>query len=160
MGNRKLRRELGQKLKEAGYGKLYTGNKRNAFRYLRAANLKRLLFLVSLRPGDLVNDCDGYNHRVKEIRPYRPWFGVIDFEQLIFEDGRWSCGCPYGPDKPWSPERIRNFHNLSDEEIDKMKKTGWWDDRNQRLIERIRSGEPITDEHGIYLEEEDEAKGS
>lgn len=151
MGNRALRKEAAAALKEAGYGKLYKGRKLRMYKYLRAHDLRRIIDLAKLRVGDYVNDCDGFNHQIAEIRPRRAWWGVMDFDQFVFTDGRWSCGCPSGPDDAWTNEQIRDFHNIDDEWIQNQKDGGWWSDKSQKLIDRIRSGEPITDEHGCKL---------
>lgn len=153
MGNRKLRQEASKALKELGYGRLYpSGKKRQAHR-LRAHTLKRIIFLANLRKGDVVNDCDGFNHILAEDpQVFETWNGLPEFEQLLFDDGKLSCGCPYGPDEPWTPEQIMQFHHLKDDQIAEQKRLGWWSDKDQALIDRIRQGLPITDEDGIKLD--------
>ena len=49
MGNRKLRAEAATALKAAGIpGKLYRGKKLKMFRYIRANDLRHLIFLAKL----------------------------------------------------------------------------------------------------------------
>jgi hypothetical protein len=109
--------------------------------------------MANLRKGDIVNDCDGFNHRLGEDpKVFTAWHGLPEFEQLVFDDGKWSCGCPYGPDKAWTPEQIIQFHNCNDEHIERQKQLGWWSDRSQALVDRIRQGLPITNDDGIKLQ--------
>lgn len=153
MGNRKLRREASEALKSLGFGRLYAPGKKRKIYQWSAHELRRVIFLASLRKGDLVNDCDGFNHRLAEDpKAERIWNGLPEFRQLVFTDGRWSCGCPYGPYKPRTPEQIVQFHNCSDDYIAEQKRLGWWTDRNQVLVDRIRQGLPITDEDGVKLQ--------
>lgn len=156
MGNRKLRKELTAALKEIGHsGKLYHGSRRIALRALSASRLKEMLRLLSFKPGDLVNDCDGFNHRVKGHRVndivWDKDTRVIDLHRLVFDDGGWSCGCPYGPDEPWSIVNILKFHTFNDEEITEQKRLGWWNDKRQAFQDKVRAGGPICDEDGIKL---------
>jgi hypothetical protein len=152
MGNRALRKEAAAALKRAGYsGKLYHGPKLKMFKYMRAYELRHLIFLANLRVGDYVNDCDGFNHKITKINVVRRWYGVIDFEQFEFEDGRLSCGCPSGPVEAWTNEQIAEFHKYDDEYIETLKSGGWWTEINQKFYDRLMSGEAICDEHGCKL---------
>jgi len=156
MGNRALRKRAGQLLKQAGHGKrLWRGSKRRGRSHFNARHTRHVIERLERKPGDLVNDCDGFNHVIKD---YIIWWGewdtnflVVNVDQYAFEDGRWSCGCPYGPVDAWTVDQIRNFHDLSDETIESHREGGWWTEKNQKLIDRIRSGDPITDERGVKL---------
>lgn len=150
MGNHKLRIQAAAALKAAGIkGKLYTSPKRRAFKHMPADVLRTLIRKVSFHPGDLVNDCDGFNHRVVGYRPYRNWAGIMTVDQLEFENNHLSCGCPAGPDTAWTVDEIIKFHTLTAEDIAYNKKLGWWSTKSQTLQDRINAGEPITDEYGI-----------
>ena len=105
MGNRALRKQFARELKAAGHHvPLYRGNKRVAWSYYKAPLLRRLLTLLALKPGDVVNDCDGFNHEISSIvgvsiRHFRGCRVLGIDGQYAFTDGTWSCGCPSGPDR-------------------------------------------------------------
>lgn len=85
---------------------------------------------LKVKPGDLLHDCDGFNHRVKSIEFFRfqvdkteptcvagksgvkprgkpRWF-LYDFD-AIREDGKAFCGCPSFPEKPASRADIESY---------------------------------------------------
>jgi hypothetical protein len=66
MGNRAKRVKLAKALKEHGFGRLYTGNKRVAWSLLWSSHMEELLLKLRFKNGDVANDCDGLNHRVVE----------------------------------------------------------------------------------------------
>jgi hypothetical protein len=152
MGNRSLRVELAKELKKIGC-RLYAGNFRAARRYWTAHQMRYMLARLAIKPGDLINDCDGFNHRV--IGPkvyyqaaenyyrhslytkfrYRTKVPMID--QFILDDGTWSCGCPYGPVEAWTVEQIEEFHRGGDD--------------GDSLVEKLKRGESICDAQGIKL---------
>lgn len=95
MGNHKTRKEIAEQLRALGLP-LYKGRKFAAYRHL---NLNHLKFILSLTVGSIVNDCDFYNHKVKEkptrfrlIRLLHCKIASFD-DQVLFDDGL-SCGCP------------------------------------------------------------------
>lgn len=165
MGNRALRKQAAKLMKEKGIGKLYYGNKNVSHRTLSAADLRRMIFLLSLKPGDLVNDCDAFNHRFAKYvdagysrcfsrysrtKSYtRTWW----CDQVEFEDGGWSCGCPASPCEPYTVAQIENFHAPNTEAEAMAKEGGWWTEADEAKKAALLSGQPITDEHGIILEQ-------
>lgn len=158
MGNRAKRVELARALKSHGLGKLYKGSKQAVFKSLDALTMDRTIRFLQFKPGDLVNDCDAFNHVVKSVRAdvwrhkYKIWVNLPD--QFEFEDGRWSCGCPGGPAPAWSREQVEAYFKLYTPEIvEERKKGGWWSDRSQRMYDRIQAGGHVCDERGICLPE-------
>jgi hypothetical protein len=166
MGNKKLRKLVSTAMKKRGFHEqLYRGNKRVCHRHLPAYRLKRLLFILSLEPGkSLINDCDGFNHRVMGYAPRRHnranlrWkqkrhISIFEIDQLIREDGCYTCGCPGGPDDPWTNEQIFKYQRYSKDEIEEAKKEGWWHDHRQKIQDALEQGIPICDDDGILLQE-------
>lgn len=113
MGNRKRRKELAVLVRLRGGGRLYCGTKKKAWHRLKGHTLRHMLHVLSFAPGDVCNDCDGYNHVIADYVWYRV-DGCRAVDRLIFADGRMSCGCPYGPDPAWTEEQIAEFHARRD----------------------------------------------
>lgn len=157
VGNKTLRRELSTALRKAGCSKrLYKGSKYTAYKLMDAAYLRNMLHMLSFKPGDLAHDCDGFNHRVKGYIYYyvdRSHASFLLVNQLVFEDGRYSCGCPGGPETPKPRDEIEQFFNPAPEQIEKMKRDGWWTKQSQVTYDTLRSGKHICDENGILLPE-------
>lgn len=118
MGNKKLRKLVAAKLKQNAYGKLYTGGtKFQAYRSLNAKQLKEILFRLNLAPGDIVNDCDLFNHVIESI-PMPTWSFRLrnsriktywNSQQFKYTDGTYSCGCPWSPANPLTATQIRKL---------------------------------------------------
>lgn len=152
MGNKAKRREVARLLKKQGLGKLYTGNKRAALRHLSAWRLNDLKRKLQFKSGDIVNDCDGLNHRLVKWLAYRTkpqYGGVIEIDQFEKEDGSWSCGCPASPEPAWSREEIENFHRISEEDRERLIEGGWWSETNEKQWQALILGEHIVDENGM-----------
>lgn len=157
MGNRALRKEVVKLMKERHVqGKLYCGHRHSALRGLRARRLRNLKAYLSIRPGDLVHDCDGFNHVVSKVPFYHTtmWTTnsiILDICQIEFEDGRLSCGCS-PPEKPLTREEIESYHKSWYNE-EKLKQ--WWEDFTIHLkrYKALMSGQHICDENGILLPE-------
>jgi hypothetical protein len=166
MGNKAKRVKLAKRLKQLGMGKLYSGNKRVAWRLLCAYQLNSMLRKLQYAPGDICHDCDGFNHVVVKwvegIRSFKHWSytgktnikgWAIDIDQFEKSNGGWSCGCNTSPDPPTSREDIEKYMTayLNDP---KLKEQGWTvsalDDRRRDALNR---GEHICDERGILLDE-------
>lgn len=154
MGKAKLRSQLAKELKRIGISrKLHYGSGRIAKKFYDAKTLMYMLFLLSTI-GKVVYDCDGHNHRVKKVlAERRNWIRnntLIYFDQLEFEDGRWSCGCGSGPDSAIVREIL---------EKDFLEWCGEEDIRKKRpkfvgTIEPIlKAGGHIFDDDGILLPE-------
>jgi len=117
---KRLRRRLAEKIRELNLPtKLYRGSKFQFYRRFSSRWIRELLDKLELcTPGTVVEDCDYFNHVVKGFRPdetfqhsNRAWYGrgrgyFFDFDQVEFEDGRWSCGCPASPCPPSTREDI------------------------------------------------------
>lgn len=94
--------------------------------------------------GDWVNDCDGFNHRIASR---------INEDQYAFEDGKWSCGCPYGPVPAWSVKKIEMYfrRHYAPANVSHWKEQGWWDEVSEERLQRLLAGQPICDEFGRKL---------
>lgn len=161
MGNRKLRRQVQKLLDEQGLGPLYTrGTKFSAYRSLPADVLKFLIRRLSVKPGDMINDCDGFNHVVVGPAIYRSrWHNnraarTLQFDQYNLENGLRSCGCPYGPVEALTPEEVNEFFKTfyDDENIESLKAGGWWTENDQFKYDALKAGESLCDDRGMILE--------
>lgn len=120
---------------------------RQAAKLRRATRLRRRHGpqIREYKPGEWVHDCDGFNHKV---------VGRHNEDQYVFEDGRWSCGCPYGPTPAWSVQQIEEFwrYRYLPENIEALKKQDYWSEVDEQRHQRLLRGEPICDEMGRRLE--------
>jgi len=119
--------------------------------------------MLALKVGDLVNDCDGYNHRIASIRTHRYVVGgkiyVFDLDIMLDaptyeEGGRMACGCSATCCPPWTAEEIRAYQSqvLTDENIADQTKLGWNPaGAMEKRRDRIQSGLPICTEEGIRI---------
>lgn len=163
MGNHKLRKQLGKILKEKGYGRLYTCNKRHAYKWLPSHRLRSMIaFLTEVKPGMKVNEW-GINQVVSE-EPIPLWrdskqgwssmtygglYGEID--QVKYESGYLSCGCGAYACFAWNNE-VR-----SKEEIVKSFKKGF-EDKNWgpsfiaiEYFELLKQGIDILTDDGFLI---------
>lgn len=171
MGNHALRKQAAQLIKERGIqSKLYK-NKKAARKLLNASRLREIIRKLSVKPGDLVGDCDGTNHIIKDyyarehmgddtfkvqmkIWHYNKKASGYFFEvpQYVFEDERYSCGCSDSPDSPYSREEIEaNLLSYTEEEIALWREQGWWKESDDKRREHLLSGGHIVDERGIRI---------
>ncbi len=146
MGNRNLRVQVAKALKAKGYPKLYKKRSKYSYRYLDAAHLKALLWFLQLESGTLVNDCDGFNHRVESAHVHRiSWLGIMVTGRVKFKDGRYSCGCPSSPVPAWSQKEVEAFHkNFLQERPDLV---------TPKDKERLIAGLPLSDSDGVRLKD-------
>ena len=149
MGNRSKRVLIGKLLKGRGIGRLYYGPKFVAYRALSNYALKELIHKLQFKPGDIVNDCDGLNHRIVKFAGHYYYDNVLSLEQAEFDDGRWSCGCPWSPEPAWTRERIEAYVL----DYTKNGPPSYITDRDHKRREAIESGKHICDENGFLLEE-------
>jgi len=150
--------QLKRALRQRGLGKYRT----KAIKRLPMWEIEQYLYVLSIEPGDIINDCDGYNHEVIKVATLECWpsyFGgapVLD-SQFLREDGRWSCGCPTSPEPPWPNARIRRFQKiffLDEEQVAQARAAraaGVWTERSEHIRQALLAGEPITDERGLPL---------
>ena len=150
MGNHALRRQTSMALRAAGLPhKLYRGKSRVAWKYLHAKTLRNMIKEADRRVGDLINDCDGFNHRITKVNVSYGWNGVLMFNAYNLEDKHQSCGCSGRSDDSKTVEQIVAFFNVTDQQVVEM--GDWWTENDQRLLDKIKAGEPICDKDGIKL---------
>lgn len=162
MGNRANRKEIGQLMQRAGLPRRFMrGKKFAAYRLARYANLAELKRKLRFKPGDIVNDCDGFNHRIERwmtntSRSNSRSAKVITTFQAKFvsEHGvaRWSCGCPISPSESLSQKEIEDYHDELVSDLEDWIGQGWIERGNRNDPTTRRSlGLPICDEHGFRL---------
>lgn len=153
MGNHKLRKQASEALKKAGAPKLFKPpvyGKRYGTVYGRDARQLRLVaHMASLKPGDIVFDCDGFNHRIKSFKWSRLWMGLVWVNQYEFEDS-WSCGCMV-PEPAKTPAEINaiwldNWTNRADE-------INWseYSDKEIQARDDLFAGKSLVDDLGFQL---------
>lgn len=167
MGNRALRVQLAQELKRQGFGKLYRGRGRIARKFLSSGYMKDQLAKLQFKPGDLVNDCDGFNWRIikwnSRYKAYNRWFGdpikhdvkVFDIGDQYFKtENRMSCGCS-PPEPAWPAEQVNNFFKeylLNPTELNKDSVDTPY---HKAMRQYFSEGKSICDDEGKVLPELD-----
>ncbi len=121
----------------------------------------------SFSPGTIVNDCDGFNHVIEKpiIQRFNAekWMAtnfkskgtkVCCIDQFKFTDGKYSCGCPYGPVPAWTVKEIEDFHWIdnAEEYFSEQRKLGWSTEGMEMLQEKLERGEPICTPEGFKIE--------
>ena len=114
--------------------------------------------MLELKVGDVIHDCDGWNHVVvKEphIYKYRGGFGFMlpwtDFS-LDLEGGRCSCGCSV-PVKGYSVEMMKQYV-LDGVEYFSSPGSSWPASPGYiKLAQLINDGVEVFDTRGILLPE-------
>lgn len=169
MGKHALRKQVAQKLKAAGLGtKLYKGNKKVAWRFLRPHYLRELLWKLDfVTPGQLVHDCYGANFHIKGLTSSPKWrvgdrgwslfrrgrLVVACIEQVEYVEGLLSCGCNASPEPPLTREQIEQsiLSWVTDSSMEQ------WDyhraDWRKQVLAALQRGEHVLDEEGVYLPE-------
>ena len=159
VGNRALRKEASLLIKKHGFpSKLYRGLQGK--RRYRGWQLRTLIAQLKYMPGDLVGDCDGANHFVKEIFWYRSsnnrWWGngqkgyIFCLKNHSFQDETYSCGCSASPESPYTREEIeKRWIDLTQDQQDELE----IDSRGWKIYCWIKAGGHIYDENGIMLPE-------
>lgn len=170
MGNRALRKKAAAALRAGGYPfKLYRGK---GFRYQHSANTLRLIArYAALKVGDVVHDCDGFNHVVAnqteshkfpalffrslswELRR-KGYVAVCDL-QLKWDDtqdtpGCFSCGCYAGFRPAWSREDVEARFVSFWEAYNKTWANEPW---QKEAVLVLKSGGHICDERGVLFPE-------
>lgn len=157
MGNAAKRRELGKLAKARGLGRLYRGNRRVAVKFFDAHTMAELWFKLQFKSGDLVHDCDGFNHEFLEWVGTTRWdYGtcsILFLEQAKFTDGKLSCGCPGSPSKQMTREEIEAYMKAYYSDL-ALQEGGWTlDERSVKFRQALNSGQHVCDERGIVLPE-------
>lgn len=156
MGNRALRAQLGKLVK-----RFYTGHKLAAYSALPAWRLRRLIKEASVREGDLIHDCDGFNHRVESATIVMNRVGSWRYPKgsngtymrevdIVITGGQYRCSCS-PPSPPLPREEIEKWF-LSWIEYQRSSGTMWADGAEyDDMLKRLQSGLPICDEDGCPL---------
>ena len=152
MSSRKLRIQVGKLLKEQGLGRLYKRGTR-PWKSLSSYHLRTLLWKLQFKPGDLVHDCDGFNHILMRWMPAPADDGTMSLDQFEKSSSYWSCGCDASPMPAARVEDIRRY--WKDFLNDPYVISGGWsnDNYHKELKRRLECDEPITDNQGILLPE-------
>lgn len=176
MGNRANRKKAQEYLSAWGFqGRLWTG-RRSWTSKNDIANA--VIATFRFRPGDVVNDCDGFNHKIIALSGREGWLHAMDttgknaidalryshssgvsialwnIPQYLFEDERLSCGCSTGCETAFTRKEIEEyFLSITDEYIAEQKRLGWWNEASQKKVDAVRAGHHICDEQGICLPE-------
>lgn len=159
MGNSSLRRQAAEALKKAGAPKLWKSppggcGYAGTVHRLRASQLRKIIHLASLKPGDIVFDCDGFNHRIKSFKWSRLWQGSVWIHKFEFDDGTWSCGCMV-PEHGRTPEQINKewFELLTHPDYGYEDGCDEWIECNVARLEALKAGKSICNEDGFVLPE-------
>lgn len=191
MAKAKQRRLLAKLIREAGIPtKLYRGSRFRALRRLGKWSRSELqLKLENCKRGQVVNDCDYFNHRIKCWLPehrdegsrklngrmfQQSWRGwgdkvkgyFLDLPQVVFEDDRYSCGCNISPCDPVPREVIEQEYLLFLEESMAESDNEKWikTDICQARYNALKAGGHICDADGVLLpeftEHRDEPEGN
>lgn len=117
---------------------------------------KRIRWALSLKPGDLINDCSAFNVIIRTIEPdiwvsWRNGWFIYDINFTTEPFGGTCSLRKCGVTKPLTPaqieERLRIFYNNWGEPHG-----GWRFKTEQDIVwERLSKGLPICDERGIKL---------
>lgn len=117
-------------------------------------------FLVFPEVDKLYQDCDGFNHLVKDIILYKRFYkkGWIVYDlDIIKENGYYFCGCMHGMLEPaWAAEKIQEFYSFKDysqDYINHQRKLGWWTEKNDKQLQFVKSGGKVCNELGMPTDE-------
>lgn len=105
--------------------------------------LKKKWSIDSVKKGDIIHTCSGYNKIVKEVE---------EDGTIVTED---RCNCDFGHccSKPFTREQIVEYFNRwgSKEGMKEAKK--WWDDDHElfRIIRALKAGKRVFDDKGLLV---------
>lgn len=111
----------------------------------------------SLKPGDIMDDCDGFNHVIQRIvlrkRTYCSMaYHVIKYATYL-QDGqeRWFCGCGTNLARPYTQEEIwSSIHaSYTRERIEEDIKAGWCTERAWKFLPLIEASIPWWYTNGV-----------
>lgn len=116
---------------------------------------------LSYKPGDIIQACDGFNHRISEIFysywPSRRAGHGLFLEEIRFltDDGEqhyWNSCC----EPAWTAERVAkrliDFY-LDEKQVSESKANGWWTEKSEKMLDRLKNGLPICTPEGFPLKE-------
>jgi hypothetical protein len=141
--------------------KLYKGIKKRLYKKIVKGGIrfnKKEIFVI--KEGDLLHDCDAFNHRVKSIEFFksytrRGWF-LCDYE-AIKDDGNAFCGCNAFPEKPHSRKEIEAYilewdsEEMKEQREIAQKSENW--EKMEMWLSVLRKGGHICNKEGVLLEE-------
>lgn len=152
MGNHSLRKQAALALKKIGAPKLWKKPRHGLGHTLydvNAKELREIIRITQLKPGDIVSSCDGFNHVIKHpIKWKRSWSGLIYNAALKYDDMEYTCGCT-PPQPPRSVEEITKelLLNLDDSWSNWPKYSK--DEKVIKFREDLISGYPVVNELGM-----------
>lgn len=117
----------------------------------RVWDAEQVRALGAIRPGDIRQDCDYFNHRVQEVcvrrvqtRSGRGWF--VRAILVCREDGLPFCSCPAGAGPSWPAESVdRAIREFARGVKDPATVLG------AALFQAICDGRPVCDAVGLPL---------
>lgn len=115
---------------------------------------KRILWALSLKPGDLVNDCSMFNVAVRKVEPdiwlsKRGWF-IHDVEFCVEPFGGFcsllQCGVEPALSAEQVEQKLRHFYS-------EYEAHGGWETKTEKdpVWMRLSKGLPICDDRGVKL---------
>lgn len=114
----------------------------------------------TLKPGDVVADCSGFNSRIASITPEkrktrRGWY-INDFQIIDTRGGHhYVNGCV------WKAESLEQIHGFwlayTEEHMAMREKQGWNMTFTRAVVHALTNGTPVFDADGVLLPEWDEA---
>jgi hypothetical protein len=118
-----------------------------------------VLYQLTIKVGDYVNDCDGFNYKVTSLKQI--WLPCSDYfyqngksgtflREVIVYYGDGFRTCHTQP--PLSPEEIqtyqKSFYLLTEESVLEKRKEGWWTEKSDECRDFLASGQLCCDENG------------
>lgn len=115
---------------------------------------------LSLKVGDIIHDCDGFNWKIGKIDYFYHHFGrknknwILCDMDVLKENGKNFCTCPTFPEAPLSREQIeKNFVDYYiNREDDNSSIYDWWGNYEE-TCKFIMSGGHICNENGCLFTE-------
>lgn len=165
MGKSSKIRRLNNLCKSLGLGKFYIGKGRYIKEALSGYDLDYLYQKLAVKVGDIIHDCDGFNHvvigffdreRCSIVRyPYYRNTNnkVWTVTQYEFENGYLSCGCPGSDITPRTRDEIEKWYKgYLDYYVPRMNDS-FLTKADYKRHEALNSSKHICDERGILLPE-------
>lgn len=127
---------------------------------LRPTDRHIKMFNNDLKPGDLYNDCSGFNKVLKNILPEYTWLGsrrngrkeVLYGFELEAENGGYCSFNHCGIEPPKSREEIEtDMFSWLRESRESLTMNGWWTEHTEADYQKFLRGEHVCDDRGIKL---------